>query len=240
MNILASFERFDKDGIELIIDTATGESFASISGYARMSGLTQQAISKRLKVGNFESIKTAEILTTTGLKTHNLIPESIIVQWLPKDNPTLASQIMQLGVRVFMHKLAGYEVTTTAVNQSIPERQLPPVRDAVDYANAAQTVQGLKDGILKQLIADLLVDELSLDQNLKYLPVAEKSKQYTIAKVRAKSLGYTETQIGSGTKLGRFVKAQIEPAFQEQIGRYPVYHYEINSALDTVIHAFFK
>ena len=46
MNILASFERFDKDGIELIIDTATGESFASISGYARMSGIDPLVIEK--------------------------------------------------------------------------------------------------------------------------------------------------------------------------------------------------
>jgi hypothetical protein len=128
----------------------------------------------------------------------------------------------------------------TVIPAPIPERQLPPVRDGVDYANAAIAVQGLKDGILKQLISDLLVDELSLDQNLKYLPVAEKPKQYTIAKVRAKSLGYTETQIGNGTSLGRFVKSQIQPAFQEQIGRYLVYHYEINSALDTAIHTFFK
>ena len=237
MNIVTSFERFGKDGIELIIDTATGESFATAKGYARMSGKAYDTIKKRCQRGGLES---AEVPTEQGFKWGTLIPELLVAQWLSKDNPVMASQIMQLGVRVFMHKLAGYEVTTTAVKQPIPERQLPPVRDAVDYANAAQTIQGLRDGILKQLISDLLVDELSLDQNLKYLPVAEKSKQYTIAKVRAKSLGYTETQIGSGTKLGRFVKAQIEPAFQEQIGRYPVYHYEINSALDTVIHAFFK
>ena len=138
MSILANFERFDKDGVELIIDTATGESFASVNGYARMSGVSKQAVSRRLKTVNLEGLKVAEILTASGLKTVNLIPESIIVQWLPKDNPVMATQIMQLGVRVFMHKLAGFEVTTTAVSHApIPDRQLPPVRDGVDYANAA-------------------------------------------------------------------------------------------------------
>ena len=245
MSILTNFEQFEKDGIELIIDTATGESFASERGYARMSGKSQSTVNsriKRMKEGERNYlVKMAEVQTAQGLQTVRLLSEDLIIEWLPKDNPAMASQLLKLGVRVFIHKLAGFEVTTTAVNPvPIPERQLPPVRDGVDYANAAIAVQGLKDGILKQLISDLLVDELSLDQNLKYLPVAEKPKQYTIAKARAKSLGYTETQIGSGTSLGRFVKSQIQPAFQEQIGRYPVYHYEINSALDTAIHTFFK
>ena len=67
--------RFDKDGIELVIDTTTGESFATVSGYARMSGLTQQAISKRYKQTHNQDIaKTAKILTVTGIKTVKLIP----------------------------------------------------------------------------------------------------------------------------------------------------------------------
>jgi hypothetical protein len=41
-------QRFDHDGIELIIDTQTGESFASIKGYARMSGKSHNAITMRV------------------------------------------------------------------------------------------------------------------------------------------------------------------------------------------------
>ena len=43
----SSLQRFDHDGIELIINTETGESFASISGYARMSGKAQSTINPR-------------------------------------------------------------------------------------------------------------------------------------------------------------------------------------------------
>ena len=114
-----------------------------------------------------------------------------------------------------------------------------PQRDAVDFIQAAKDCQSLPNGLLKQLLNDMLIDQVSLEQNLKYLPVAEKPKQYTIVKVRAKSLGYTESQIGDGTQLGRFVKARLEPAFQEMIGRFPVYHYEINPDLDDAIHQFF-
>ena len=115
-----------------------------------------------------------------------------------------------------------------------------PQRDAVDFIQAAKDCQSLPNGLLKQLLNDMLIDQVSLEQNLKYLPVAEKPKQYTIVKVRAKSLGYTESQIGDGTQLGRFIKARLEPAFQEMIGRFPVYHYEINPDLDDAIHQFFS
>lgn len=41
--------RFDNDGLELVIDTNTGEASATISGYARMVGLTKHAVEKRIK-----------------------------------------------------------------------------------------------------------------------------------------------------------------------------------------------
>ena len=111
-------KRFDDNGVELIIDTITGESFASISGYARMSGKTQQAISKRCKkLGENNALKTAEIQTEYGIKLHNLISEDLITEWLIDDNPELAKQMLKLGVRMFMHKLAGYEIKSTAVEQ---------------------------------------------------------------------------------------------------------------------------
>lgn len=121
----------------------------------------------------------------------------------------------------------------------------PPVRElpqhtAVEYAQALIGLEQTPDSLLKQLIKDAMIDELSLNQNLKYLPVAEKPKQYTIVKVRAKQLGYSDKEIGDGKQLGKFVKSQVTPSFQEMIGRYPVFHYEINEHLDRAIHQFFN
>jgi hypothetical protein len=238
---IVSYERFDKDGIELVINTQTGESFATQAGYARMSGLTKQAISKRYsQTVNQGETKTAEVQTPQGLRTVNLIDEDLIAEWLPKDNPTMATQLLKLGVRVFMHKLAGFEITSSAIIEAQqPVERILPTRDAVDYIEAASKLESLSEGILKHLLKDALVDQISLEQNLKYLPVAEKPKQYTIVKVRAKALGYSDTQIGDGKQLGKFVKSQIEPAFSEQVGRYSVNHYEITEHLDTAIHRYF-
>jgi len=116
MNSLA---RFDNNGIELIINTSTGESFATAKGYSRMTGKDYDTIKKRCQRGGLPS---AEVPTEQGFKRGTLIPEDLIVEWLPKDNPEMATQLMRLGVRVYLHKLAGFEVTTTAVQ---PQFDIP-------------------------------------------------------------------------------------------------------------------
>lgn len=104
------------NGIEIIIDQQTGESFCSVSGYARMSGLSQPAITKRVKkLDNPNVVKTAEIDTGYGFKLHNLLTEDLITDWIVDDNPTMAKQLLKAGVRIFLHKLAGYKVTSDAV-----------------------------------------------------------------------------------------------------------------------------
>lgn len=87
-----NLERFDRDGIELVINTQTGEAFATQNGYARMSQLSKQSISQRLKkLVNSGGVKTAEIDTGYGLKKTSLIPVKIVMDWFLTDyhqNPT--------------------------------------------------------------------------------------------------------------------------------------------------------
>ena len=114
---MSTLTRFDQDGLELVIDTTTGESFATISGYARMAGVTKQAVSKRYQGVNESDRKIAEINTAGGIQGVNLINESLFRKWIIKDNPELAEKIMVAGVRVYLHSVAGYKVTSTAVEQ---------------------------------------------------------------------------------------------------------------------------
>lgn len=117
---------FIENQTELIINTKTGESFATISGYARMSSLSKQAISKRCKnLVNQNQIKTAQVPTTQGLRTVNLIDENTIANWIIKDNPDLAPKLLKAGVRGYMHKLAGFEIKSTATDVELtPAEQL--------------------------------------------------------------------------------------------------------------------
>ena len=165
MSILAKFERFDKDGIELIIDTATGKSFATAKGYARMSGKDYGTIKKRCQRGGLES---AEVLTGHGLRWGTLIPEQLIAQWLLKDNPTLASQIMQLGVRAFMHKLAGFEVTTNAVSPpALPQNYLEALKALVasEEEKAVLVAKVEKDAPLVEYAEAVQCSDTDIDFN---------------------------------------------------------------------------
>jgi prophage antirepressor-like protein len=123
-----------------------------------------------------------------------------------------------------------------------PTQPQLPTRDTIDYIDAADKLGQLRvNSQLKMLLEDALTDELELMRNRRLIGsgLAEK-KEYTIAKVRAKELGYSDKQIGSGSALGRFVAKMLDPKFQKRIGDYNVNHYEVTPQLDEVIHAYFR
>lgn len=84
MSSLSQYVRFDNDGVELVINLESGESFASVSGYARMAGLSVDAISKRVKRDGIATT-LAEVPTPKGLREVQLIHKSTLVSWLSMD-----------------------------------------------------------------------------------------------------------------------------------------------------------
>ena len=152
---VSSLQRFDHDGIELIIDTETGESFTSISGYARMSGKIPSTISRRLTMSGLreKGLDQAQIETASGLRTVALIPEDLICQWLIKDNHELALKVMGLGVRLFLHTIAGFQVKSDAIaaNKQLESQiaELTAKIDDLDYREVyyIDEILGLKEQI---------------------------------------------------------------------------------------------
>lgn len=71
-------QKYEKDQIELYINVDTGESFASISGYARMVGKTKQAISARIEGDKTIELKTFQAPTTGGMQTIKLLPVAML------------------------------------------------------------------------------------------------------------------------------------------------------------------
>ena len=132
-------------------------------------------------------------------------------------------------------------IRKTGQYQSQPQPQLPE-RDTIDYITAASALEKLADSTLKNLLKDSLIDEIELRRNIKALSESDRPnpKKYTIAKVRAKMLGYSPEEIGNGTGLGKFIHSQIKPSFREFVGKYPVYHYEVTPEFDEAIHAYFS
>ena len=115
MSSLSQYVRFDNNGVELIINLESGESFASFNGYARMAGIEASTVTKRVNKASSHvaiPVKKAEIQTNKGIRTVSLINEDTIADWIVEDNPKLARAMLKAGVRVFLHSSAGYTVSS--------------------------------------------------------------------------------------------------------------------------------
>lgn len=139
----------------------------------------------------------------------------------------------------------GYFAAKTRKQEIAESIETPPTRSlpchsAVEYINATAVLAALPDSRLKRLLDARLVAELSIDiVNQKQVGSTEPVKNYTTATVRAAMLGYSTSQIGNGSNLGKFIKSEINPDFSDWQGQFNVAHYEVCVALDSRIHAYF-
>ena len=169
---VSSLQRFDQDGIELIIDTQTGESFATVRGYARMSGKTHTTILRRLTMSGLreKGLEQAQIETASGLRTVALIPEDVICQWLIKDNHELALKVMRLGVRLFLHTIAGFQVKSEAIetNRQLESQiaELTAKIDKLDYREVDYIDEILS---LKEQIKELESENSTLEEQIELM-----------------------------------------------------------------------
>jgi len=204
------------DGIEVIINKETGESFASVRGYARMSGKNESTISRRLKVLHKKGVEQVEIQTPGGIQGVALISEELIADWLPKDNPEVATQLLKLGVRGFLHKLAGYEVTSTATSQPSVDRDLPDNLKALQLLldNAAQMHR-------KQQELERRQQELETQQREQSLAVTEILEDKRIATEQLQAL---PTPTVEAPDLS--ARAKVNQLVRNYVGRTNVSHRE--------------
>jgi hypothetical protein len=229
--------RFEQDGVEIYIDNITSESFVTQRGYARLSGLNQSTISRRIKGDAFPEVKTAEVLTAGGIQGVALVPERLVCKWMLKDNPEVAEKLMQLGTRKFFHTLAGYNVESPK-----PEPIALPPAD-VRISNLISALKYIDIEVenprFKQGIQDMVLDIAGIQQpSLKpstWVGVAERAEQlgypaYSVSKVR-QGLGMAIAKVGlECVKENRLCNGTYRP-----INLFPV-----SDKLDDHIHKYMK
>ena len=159
--------RFNNDVIVLLIDTQTGEAFATQAGYARMSGLSQQAVNKRCRGYNQDDMANVEIDLGHGLQGYNLIPAKLVYRWLMKDCPDLGLAMGEAGATVYLHQLAGFKVVSTALAIA-PAAQPEPAKLGSSVAATISMLSPLK--MLLSSVPDALVDGFLLNQVQVYHP----------------------------------------------------------------------
>lgn len=175
-----NLQRFDCDGLELVINTETGESFASQSALARMVDKEpdNRAVRNFLKGVSDSNVIKAEIQTAGGLQGVSLYDENTIYETFAKYKPELLIQCAKAGIRVYLHTLAGFKVNSTAVAKELSpleilEQQVRLMRQQQDELDRVKLqVQELNE--FKQEIKDTQQDAIT---QLKALPQATCTAQ---------------------------------------------------------------
>jgi hypothetical protein len=247
---MTSLTRFDNDGLELIIDTVTGEAFTTLSGYARMSGKAKSTISERLTVRN-EDLKTAEILTQQGLRTVRLISADLVFDWLLTDNIELAKAMGKAGATIYLHQLAGYKVESKPVEvkePSIPQIQLQGLQALETMTNTLELAKSLGNVRLMQQLEVQLSQYIDAYVSLKQLTASTQTEQEIKRYEGAIDVAIRlNKQIPSNleSSLGKFVKKTIPHLLQEvqdnrtaatsgkrlSVNMYPANHEEVENAV---------
>ena len=136
------------DDIEIVIDTQTGEAFASQRATARMCEVSEAAIRKRL-LKTTQQTKPTRILTSKNkTRNANLLNEQQIMDCLQHYNPIKAQLFLQVGVRTGLHKLAGYNPTTsTKQNALLPSNLQDALCVLKEIEQAKQEILAEKQAI---------------------------------------------------------------------------------------------
>ena len=112
MAALKQFESQEYGGLVIVIDTQSGEVFASTKSIARLINkdgvYVRNYAESRLKKGEILGKITAEILTPGGIQRGNLYDEEFILGIIAKYNPDLLVKLAKSGLRLTFHKMAGY------------------------------------------------------------------------------------------------------------------------------------
>jgi hypothetical protein len=108
MNSLA---RLEHENLELFVNESTGEVFASQASIARMTQKARSTISDWAKGVRDEYLIDAEIPTNGGVQGVRLFTEDAIFDAFSRYAPDLLVQCAKAGIRVYLHRMAGYSVS---------------------------------------------------------------------------------------------------------------------------------
>lgn len=142
--VQSNFVRFDSEGLELVVDTATGKAYASISATARMLEISKSTVSQAF--GNHETTD-AQINTPSGLQSVRLASAFVVFKLAQKYRPLLADRMGEVGANVYMLGLAGYQtkvVETPKIPQSYAEALLEAGRLAMELEAASAKIEADK------------------------------------------------------------------------------------------------
>lgn len=200
-------ERFEQNGLELIIDTETGEVFASQGMIAKLckqeSSTIRYFINKR---GVNELPQTLSVIDSRGVEQlSKLHSEDAIYAAIEKYNPTLLKQCAKAGLRMYLHGLAGFRYRPIAVDdtQKKEERDHTLPSPALIAARECREIMDLLE-LDNPRLAQVLIDA-SVNHHIGQRLLSSKTDGHYYGVVEiAESMGH-KLDSSSRVKLGKVI-----------------------------------
>lgn len=147
-----------------------------------------------------------------------------LAQWI--------SPMFALQVDEWIEELMTKGSVSIVATPEVPQRQMAPQRDLLDYIQAFKSIGIDQDPIILPLLTQRAAEELGA----KTTPM---NRQILVA-VRAGELGISQSDIGTGSELGKYIKrCGFASNGKTPHGRYEVNTYSPSLALDNAILNFF-
>jgi hypothetical protein len=190
-SIVPTYERFDANGLELVVDTSTGKAYASIRAASRMLEAPESTIRLALKGAQDYGVVNAEIQTPGGLQGAQLYSSDVVFKLAIKYHPELAVKMGSAGANVYMLKLAGYSIAAQEIK---PKTALELAKEQVKLLEQLELqaiqIQQLEEETGRQAeIIDELFDYSSIVRIAKYNQCSEKAFSWRKLKAASTVLG---------------------------------------------------
>jgi hypothetical protein len=214
--------QFESNEIRFVDGLPVANDVAIALGYSDPAATISKKVSEQNK-------SVAELATPGGIQKAALLKEAGIYQLIFGSKLESAEKFQDW---VFSVVLPSIRKTGSYSIAPLP-RQLPPVRDTIEYIQASKDIAGIVDPILKSYLLQSLYEDIGAS---KALPPSDDV--LVVAAVKARSLGFT-LKPGDDSKLGKWVAKHCNPLGKTQHGRYEVNVYRDDERLVETIGAFF-
>lgn len=205
--MVSDLTRFSKDEYEVLINTSTGESFCTQGMLAKICKCESTQI--RRYRGDSSLLITASVADSRGVTQESVLyPEKIIKECLAKFNPDLLLECADAGVRVFMHKLAGFEITSSAVQEqkpkSLEEILLINAQALFDHKQRLDAIEQQKIPLLEKKAEALEAQVLLLENQNHLLTEQNEILEEKVAEMEFEQRTQQMEIAGNSAELGRF------------------------------------
>jgi prophage antirepressor-like protein len=216
--------QFESNEIRFVEGLPVANDVATALGYSDPAATISKKVSPQNKT-------VANLVTPGGIQEAAVLKESGIYQLIFASKLKSAEKFQDWVFSVVLpsiRKTGSYSIAP----QPLP-RQLPPVRDTIEYIQASKDIADIVDPILKSYLLQSLYEDIGAS---KALPPSDDV--LVVAAVKARSLGFT-LKPGEDSKLGKWVAKHCNPLGKTQHGRYEVNVYRDDDRLVETIGAFF-